>query len=102
MRTAVQVLRSWWLGGYTVSVVAGRLRILGPQPQSPDLQAAVRARRGELVELLCTYCGGIWPPAPGAVIRGNEDYGLDMLEIPGVLQADVPARLARPRRKEAA
>ncbi len=102
MRSAVQVVRSWWLGFYAASVVGGELQVHGPQPMSPELKEAVRARRGELVELLCTFCGSTWPPAPGSQIRGHEDFGLDMLEIPGVLQADVPARLARPRRKEAA
>ncbi len=101
-RTAIQVVRSFWLGDYWATVAAGELKVVGPAPMSPSLKASGRARRGELVELLTTYCGGTWPPAPGSVIAGNEDHALYMLEIPGVLQADVPARLARPRRKAAA
>ncbi len=100
MRTAVQVVRSWWLGGYTVSVVAGRLRILGPQPQSPDLEQAVRNRRDELLGLLETFTGGTWPPAPGAVIRGNEEAALFMLEVPGQVAEHPTSR--RAEREEAA
>jgi hypothetical protein len=100
VRTAVQVVRSWWLGGYAASVVGGELRVHGPQPMSPELKEAVRARRGELVELLTTYCGGTWPPAPGAVVADNEERALFMLEIPG--QVAEPPVTVRPRRKVAA
>jgi hypothetical protein len=67
---------------------------------SPDLEQAVRTRRGELLELLTIYCGGTWPPAPGSVIAGNEEVGLFMLEIPGQV-AEHPVTV-RPRRKAAA
>ncbi|MBA2443502.1 MAG: hypothetical protein H0V53_14055 [Rubrobacter sp.] len=99
-RTAIQVLRSWWLGGYWATVAAGELKVVGPAPMSPSLKASVRARRGELVELLTTYCGGTWPPAPGAVVADNEERALFMLEIPG--QVAEPPVTVRPRRKVAA
>lgn len=95
-RTAVQVLRSWWLGGYEATVLDGRVKVRAPQPMSADLQASARERRGELVELLTTYCGGTWPPAPGSVIRSNEDRALFALEIPGVIvRGDAPAMKRR-------
>ncbi len=99
-RTAVQVVRSWWLGAYTVAVVGGRLLIHGPQPMSPDLEQAVRNRRDELVELLETFTGGTWPPAPGSVIQGNEEVGLFALEVPGQV-AEAPMS-RRTHREEAA
>ncbi len=100
MRSAVQVVRSWWLGCYAASVVGGELRVHGPQPMSEELKQAVRARRGELVELLCTFCGGTWPPAPGSAIQGNEEHALFALEVPGRVAEGT--RVARPRRKAAA
>ncbi len=100
MRTAVQVVRSWWLGSYAASVVGGELQVHGPQPMSPELKQAVRARRIELLELLNTHCGSTWPPAPGSQIRGNEEHALFALEVPG--QVAEGTRVARPRRKAAA
>ncbi len=101
-RTAVQVVRCWWLGGYAVAVVGRKLLIRGPQPMSPDLEQAVRTRRGELLELLTIYCGGTWPPAPGSVIAGNEERALFALEIPGQLAEGAAPVAVRPRRKAAA
>jgi hypothetical protein len=65
-QTVNQILFGLTLGGYTLRVVDGRLKIQGPQPLAGPLPASIKARRDELVAVLNEYCGAAWPPAPGS------------------------------------
>jgi hypothetical protein len=53
-------------------VVAGELRIRGPQPLAGPLPASIKARRGELVAFLGEWADGVWPPARGSGLREAE------------------------------
>jgi len=65
-QTVNQILFGLMLGGYTLRVVDGRLKIQGCQPLAGPLPASIKARRDELVAVLNEYCGAAWPPAPGS------------------------------------
>ena len=65
-QTVNQILFGLMLGGYTLRVVDGRLKIQGSQPLAGPLPASIKARRDELVAVLNEYCGAAWPPAPGS------------------------------------
>jgi hypothetical protein len=81
LRTAIQTIRCLWLGSYYAAMVEGQLRVRGPVPMAACLQESVRDNRVEIIELLETYCGGMWPPMPGSEIYGYEEVALKVLEI---------------------
>ena len=70
-QTTIQILRCLTLGRYEASVVAGELKIRGPQPLAGPLPTSIKVRRDEIVGFLEGRCGGTWPPA-----RGSEFYEL--------------------------
>ena len=85
-QTVNQILFGLTLGGYTLRVVDGRLKIQGSQPLAGPLPASIKARRDELVAVLNEYCGAAWPPAPGSPLRpaavGREPAGRGRPEEP--------------------
>ena len=68
-QTTIQILRCFTLGGYVARVVDGRLQTSGPQPLAGPLPASIKVRRDELIDFLNGNAGGVWPPAPGSLLR---------------------------------
>lgn len=48
-REVVQELR---VGGYSITATNGRLKVSGPGPPSPELEASIRAHKAEILEAL--------------------------------------------------
>ena len=73
-QSTIQILRCFSLGRYRAAVVAGELRIRGPQPVAGPLPASIKARRDELIDFLAEYAGGVWPPAPESGLREVQEF----------------------------
>jgi hypothetical protein len=87
-QTTIQILRCLTLGRYTAAVEDGELRIRGPQPQAGPLPASIKARRDELIEFLGEYAGGVWPPAPGSILREvQEELGCPLTPVLNAVEA---------------
>ena len=87
-QTTIQILRCLTLGRYTAAVEDGELRIRGPQPLAGPLPASIKARRGELIDFLNGYAGGVWTPASSSTLREvQEELGCPLTPVLDAVEA---------------